>query len=333
MDNFRVGGTPTLPLDAGFSPEDTARTIGSAPTRRSEIGGGLSNAAMTDYVGGDDPAGPNVGNWLDAPAPGQDVDMTALMVTLHQAAVTIRTAMHEAQQVARDAQQAEMRAEAQDIRSSAGFAFAAGLAAGLGQIAGGALDIAGSAAAADAAFPEESADDKPLNEPGDDQVKVSKGLGSNSGIENDSMEPAADTQKAPDELETAQKVRSAEEKKAESSRESHQDTFDKAREVSKRAEQQQANFKNADIILTKWSGLSKAVDGLGKVASSGLEFGSRQQDAAEKDDEAGAMKAAAQVDDAANLLKNIDDLISGVRQTFSQMIEAKNDAMNRVTQL
>ena len=147
MDNFRVGGMPTPPLDAGFAPEDTARTTASAPTRRAEMSGGLSNAAMTDHVGGNDPAGPNVGDWLDAPGPGQEFDPAAVMIALHQAAVKLRTAMHEAQQVERDAQVAAMKSEATDIRNSAGFAFAAAVVTGACQIAGGAMDVGGSVAA------------------------------------------------------------------------------------------------------------------------------------------------------------------------------------------
>ena len=100
MDDFRVGSLPTPPPDGGFGPEDPARTTGGAPTRRTEMSGGLANAATTDHVGGNDPTGPNLGVWLDAPGPGQYVDMTALMLTLHQAGVALRTAMHEAQQVA-----------------------------------------------------------------------------------------------------------------------------------------------------------------------------------------------------------------------------------------
>ena len=275
MDDFRVGAMPTPPLGAGFSPEDTARTTGSAPTRRTGMNGGLSNAAMTDHVGGNDPTGPNVSDWLDAPGPGQDIDMGALMVTLHEAAVTFRTAMHEAQQVERDAQVATMKSEAQDIRNSAGFSFAASVVAGACQIAGGAMDVGGSVDAGRAAFPGGDME-------ADDEVELDDMSKMNSDL--------------------ATKL------------------------------DQDRNFKTADILLARWSGLSKAVDGLGKVASGGLQFGSQQQDAAEKEHEADATKAAAQVEDQDNLLKNIDDLISGVRQVFSQMIEAKNESMNKITQ-
>jgi hypothetical protein len=97
--------------------------------------------------------------------------------------------------------------------------------------------------------------------------------------------------------------------------------------------QQESNFKKADHILQGYSGLGKAVGGIGQIISGGLEYGSHQKDADEKEHEADATKAAALVEDQDNFLKNIDDLISGVRQVFSQMIEAKNEAMNRVTQV
>jgi hypothetical protein len=264
MDDFRVGGMPTPPLDAGFSPEDMARTTGSAPARRAEMSGGLSNAAMTDRVRGNDPAGPNVADWLDAPGPGQDIDIGALMVTLHQAAVTLRTAMHEAQQVERDAQVATMKSEAQDIRNSAGFSFAASVVAGACQVASGSMDVYGGYKATEAAFPD-----------GPDTYKT-------------------------DDLNVLN--------------------------------EQKSNFEMADVLIKRYSGLGQALGGMGQIVSGGLEYGSHQKDADEKEHEADAAKAAAQVEDQANLLKNIDDLISGVRQTFSQMIEAKNEAMNKITQ-
>src|SRR5262249_39348272 len=108
-------------------------------------------------------------------------------------------------------------------------------------------------------------------------------------------------------------------------------TFKEAREKAKKQQEDldfRKNSLKADILLKRYTGLGQVMGGMGQIISGGLEFGSHQKDADEKDDEAGAAKAASQVDDAANFLKNIDDLISGVRQTFSQMIEAKNEAMN-----
>jgi hypothetical protein len=314
MDNFRVGGTPTPPLDAGFSPEDTARTAGSAPTRRAEMSGGLSNAAMTDHVGGNDPAGPNVGDWIDAPGPGQDIDIGTLMVTLHQAAVTLRTAMHEAQQASRDAQVAAIQSEAQDIRNSAGFSFAAAVVAGAFQIAGGALDVGGSAQAYKTAFPgeETQTESEDPDQPGTGSGTGSKTLGS----ESDEVEGGPPAEK-PDQLMEMQKT---------------------LKEFQDKAEKQQEdldfrkNSQKADILLKRYTGLGQVMGGMGQIISGGLEFGSHQKDADEKEDEAGAAKAASQVDDAANFLKNIDDQISSVRQVFSQVIEAKNEAINKITQ-
>jgi hypothetical protein len=331
MDDFRVGGMPTLPLDVGFSPEDKARTTGSAPTRRTGVSGGLSNAAMTDHVGGNDPAGPNVGDWLDAPGPGQEIDMTGLMVTLHQAAVTLRSAVHEAQQVARKAQEVDMRAEAQDIRNSAEFGFGAALAAGLGQIAGGALDIGGAAAAGRAAFPEGTEESKVSTQSEDELKGVSEELNTDAKTskatdasetdalqeqENNLEENAPKSNGEPDEATAEQSLKKA---------------LDKAKK-KKLQQQEVRNFKRADIILKRTAGMSQATVGLGQVISAGVELQSKQQDAAEKEDEADATKAAAQVEDVDNLLKNIDDLISGVRQVFGQMIEAKNESMNKITQ-
>jgi hypothetical protein len=340
MDDFRVGGMPTPPLDAGFSPEDTARTTGSAPIRRTGMSGGLANAAMTDHVGGNDPAGPNLADWLDAPGPGQDIDMTALMVTLHQAAVTLRTAMHEAQQVARDAQEADMRSEANDIRNSAGLSFTAAVVAGACQIAGGALDIAGSFHAYSTAFPEgESQPATEDTDPTEDgQGEVSKTLNSKlkSDTEIEMKQMDEETEETQEEGANALKkqINSDQNEAAKSSGKPEEKTPEQSWEEAERKDKEfQLRMKKADFISQGYSGLSKAVGGMGQIVSGGYEMASHQQDAAEKEHEADAMKAASQVEDADNLLKNIDDLISGVRQAFSQMIEAKNEAMNRITQL
>jgi hypothetical protein len=339
MDDFRLGGMPTLPLDVGFSPEDKARTTGSAPTRRTGVSGGLSNAAMTDHVGGNDPAGPNVGAWLDAPGPGQDIDMTGLMVTLHQAAVTLRSAVHEAQQVARKAQEVDMRAEAQDIRNSAAFSFGAALAAGLGQIAGGALDIGGAAAAHSAAFPEGMEESKVSGSTEGELKAATEDLNTDKGTpkqtiasetdalqeqETELAENAAKSSGKPDEATTEQSLKKALDK-------AKKKTLEDSK-LAKKQEQEVRDFKKADIILKRTSGMSQAAVGLGQVISAGVELQSKQQDAAEKEHEADATKAASQVEDVDNLLKNIDDLISGVRQVFSQVIEAKNESMNKITQ-
>jgi hypothetical protein len=341
MDNFRVGGMPTPPLDAGFSPEDTARTAGSAPTRRAEKSGGLSNAAVTDHVGGNDPAGPNGADWLDAPGPTQEIDMGALMVTLHQAGVALRTAMHEAQQVARDAQVAAIKSEAQDIRNSAGFSFAAAVVAGAFQIAGGALDVGGSFHAYKTAFPGEEIpkETEDLGKPGTRSGNVSKELASDTDIEMQPMDgkfeeiqgQKANTLKEPNSSEENEAAKSSDKPKEKTPEQSDKEALRKLKKA-----QEDINFtknsQKAEILLKRYTGLGQVMGGLGQIISGGLQFGSRQQDATEKDDEAGAAKAGAQVEDAANLLKNIDDLISGVRQSFSQMIEAKNQAMNKITQ-
>jgi hypothetical protein len=315
MDNFRVSGMPTPPLDAGFGPEDTARTSGGAPTRRAEMSGGLANAAMTDHVGGNDPAGPNVADWLDAPGPGQDIDMGALMVTLHQAAVTFRSAMHEAQQVERDAQVAAMRSEATDIRNSAGFSFAAAVVTGALQIAGGALEIGGAAAAYRTAFPK-----------GSDGMEASNKIPKLE--EDDEVEMKEIPVKSEDGVEGVQAQFKQQMEKMQQQMEKMQQKMEKMGQDTKR----EINFKKADFIMKGSSGLSQAAGGLGQIISGGLEYGSHQKDADEKEDEANATKAAALVADQDNLLKNIDDLISGVRQIFSQMIEAKNESMNKITQ-
>jgi len=325
MDNFRVGGMPTPPLDAGFGPEDTARTTASAPTRRAGMSGGLSNAAMTDHVGGNDPAGPNVADWLDAPGPGQDFDPTAVMVALHQAAVELRTAMHEAQQVARNAQVAEMHSEATDIRSSAGFSLAAAVVAGAFQIGGGALDIGGSFHAYKTAFPE--GESEPATED-TDQTEDGTGIGSKApGSEGD---PDLDVEgdEPPGKADPTQKM----EKSFQDEMKKARDKADKEQKETQEDRTFKKNSLKAEILLKRYTGLGQAMEGLGKIASGGLQFGSQQYDASEKDDEAEATKAAALVEDQDNLLKNIDDLISSVRQTFSQMIEAKNEAMNKITQ-
>ena len=314
MGDFLVGSRPTPPPDAGFSPQDTARTAGSAPTRRAEKSGGLSNAAVTDHVGGNDPAGPNVGDWLDAPGPSQEIDMGALMVTLHQAAVALRTAMHEAQQVVRDVQVQALRNEATDIRNSAGFSFAASVVAGAFQIAGGAMDVGGSFHAYKTAFPGEETQtaSEDLDQPGTGSRNASETLASESGgVEGG--QPAEKT----DPLQEMQKTLKEYQDKAQN----QQEDLD----FRKRSQ-------HADILLKRYTGLGQVMGGMGQIISGGLEFGSHQKDADEKEDEAGATKAASQVEDADNLLKNIDDLISGVRQSFSQMIEAKNQAMNKITQ-
>jgi hypothetical protein len=337
MDDFRLGGMPTPPLDAGFSPEDMARTTGSAPVRRADMSGGLSNAAMTDRVGGDDPAGPNVADWLDAPGPGQDIDIGALMVTLHQAAVTLRTAMHEAQQVERDAQVATMKSEAQDIRNSAGFSFAAAVVAGAFQIAGGALDVGGSFHAYKTAFSE--AGSIPASK-GPDSTETGQGTGpkeldSDTDIEMKQVGEKSEATQGQEETNLEKKIGSDEKRVGKSEEKTPEQSSKKAQSKIKKAQQDinfRKNSKKAEFLLQGYSGLSKAVGGIGQIISGGLEYGSHQQDAAEKDHEADATKAAAQVEDQANLLKNIDDLISGVRQVFSQMIEAKNESMNKITQ-
>jgi len=314
MDDFRVGAMPTPPLDAGFSPEDTARTTGSAPTRRAGMSGGL-NAAMTDHVGGNDPAGPNVADWLDAPGPGQEFDPAAVMIALHQAAVKLRTAMHEAQQVERHAQVAAMKSEATDIRNSAGFSFAAAVVTGAFQIAGGALEIGGAAAAYRTAFPKGSdemgASDEIPKQGEDDEVEMDE-------ISDKSGDGVEDVQ-----AQFKQKMEQMEKKMGK---------MEKKMEKMGQNAKRETNFKKADIIMKGSSGLSQAAGGLGQIISGGLEYGSHQKDADEKEHEADATKAAALVEDQDNLLKNIDDLISGVRQVFGQMIEAKNEAMNKITQ-
>jgi hypothetical protein len=335
MENFRVGGMPTPPLDAGFGPEDTVRTTASGPTRRTEMSGGLSNAAMTDHVGGNDPAGPNVGDWLDAPGPGQDFDPTAVMVALHQAAVELRTAMHEAQQVARHAQVAEMHSEATDIRNSAGFSFAAAVVAGAFQVAGGALDIGGSFHAYKTAFPAGESQPATANtDPtGDDQGEVSETP--DSGLKSDTEIPMKrmddETEETEEEGANGLKKQNSSDKNdaAKSSGKPEEKTPE---QVMREERDFQSRMKKAEFISQGYSGLSKALGGVGQIISGGLEFGSHQMDAAEKDDEAEATKAAALVEDQDNLLKNLDDLISSVHQTFSQMIEAKNEAMNKITQ-
>jgi hypothetical protein len=270
---------------------------------------------VTDHVGGNDPAGPNVGDWLDAPGPSQEIDMGALMVTLHQAAVALRTAMHEAQQVARDVQVQAMRNEATDIRNSAGFSFAAAVVAGSLQIAGGALDVGGSFHAYKTAFPGEEiqTESKAPGQPGTGSRDVFEPPGS----EPDGVEEAPPAEKSDPVEENLDK------------------TLDKIKDEAKK-QQEDLDFRkrsqHADILLKRYSGLSQAVQGMGQIISGGLEFGSHQKDADEKEHEADATKAASQVEDADNLLKNIDDLISGVRQSFSQMIEAKNQAMNKINQ-
>jgi hypothetical protein len=316
---------PTPPLNDGFGPEDTSRTTASAPTRRVEMSGGLSNAAMTDHVGGNDPAGPNVGDWLDAPGPGQEIDVADVMITLHEASVKLRTAMHEAQQVERDAQVTAMHSEATDIRNSAGFSFAAAVVAGAFQIGGGALDIGGSFHAYKTAFPEgESAPaTKVTDETEDETGSGTKAVGS----EGDS-DPDVDGDEPPGKGDPTQKLdKSFQDKMKEA-----QDKAAKERKEELEERTFKRNSLKADILLKRYTGAGQAMGGVGQIISGGLEFGSHQQDATEKDDEAEATKDAARVEDQDNLLKNIDDLISGVRQTFSQMIEAKNEAMNKITQ-
>jgi hypothetical protein len=337
MDDFRVGGMPTPLLGAGFIPEEMPRTTGSASTHRAEMSGGLSNAVMIDHVGGNDPAGPNIDDWLDTPGPGQEFDPTAVMIALHQAAVAFRTAMHEAQQVDRDFQVATMKSEAQDIRNSAGFSFAAAVVTGAFQIAGGALDIGGAFHAYKTVFP----DAKPAMASEDTgPAKTGQGTGPkelDSGSESetdtqneqrkteDIREQEADTLKKEISSEKNEAAKSSGKPEGKTAKPSLEDAMRKEKDL-------QLRMKKAEFISQGYSGLSRAAQGIGQIISGGLEFGSHQQDAAEKEHEADATKAASQVDNQADLLKNIDDLISGVRQVFSQMIEAKNETMNKITQ-
>jgi hypothetical protein len=247
--------------------------------------------------------------------------------------------MHEAQQVARDAQVAEMHSEATDIRSSAGFSFAASVVAGAFQVAGGALDIGGSFHAYKTAFPAGESEpatedtDPTGDDPGEAAETPNPGLKSDTEIEMERMDE--ETEETQEEGENALRKQSSSKQKeaAESSDKPKETTPERSLEKAMGEDKAfQLRIKKADFISQGYTGLSKAVGGVGQIISGGLEFGSHQQDAAEKDDEAEATKAAALVEDQDNLLKNLDDLISSVHQTFSQMIEAKNEAMNKITQ-
>jgi hypothetical protein len=242
--------------------------------------------------------------------------------------------MHEAQQVQRDAQVATMKSEAQDIRNSAGFSFAAAVVTGAFQIAGGAMDVGGSFHAYKTAFPE--GESEPATEDTDPtetgQGTGPKELDSDTDIE---MKPmGGKTEEIQDEANTLKtQISSGKTEAAKLSGKPEEKTPEQSlKEAVQKDKDFQLRMKKVDILLQGYSGLGKAVGGMGQIISGGLQFGSQQQDAAQKEHEADATKDAAQVEDQDNLLKNIDDLISGVRQVFSQMIEAKNESMNKITQ-
>lgn len=352
MDDFRVGRMPAPPLDGGFETNDATGTAGASAARRAEATGGLANPATTLRVEGEAGPASGVGDWLDTPPPGQDFDVTSVMLALHQAGNALRSAMQEARQVARDAQQVSMRAEAQDIRDSAMETFAASLTAGIGQMASGGLDIAGAGVAYRTAFPGGGGtDDLDENDIEMDNLGEPEG-----GLEEEDASPAVPGYTAPEEapnkasargLESDTEIEMDDFSKTQSTGEVEEETEvedlrkQESRTQQKRQDQddnrtdaeKMRDYRESDIELKRWTGISQIANSLGQLGAAGFQLQSRQDDAKEKTDEADAAKAASQVEDADNLVKNAEDLMAQVRQVFSQIIEAKNEAMSRVTQM